>query len=258
LETFIKERRKVSLRNPILIGGFPGLGSVGKIAITYLKQQLKAKPLADLYSPYFPHHVVVSSSGRVRLPRAQFYLWKNPQENGCDLILVTGDSQAQGFEGQYTVVEAILNYAGQQGAKTVITIGGFRIKSDSPERKVVSISSNRKLIKKLLTVGAERSPVGNPVVGFAGLTLGLSRFRKMKAGCLLGETVGYMPDIKAAKAVLKVLRRFLGITLDMSSLDKEIKRTGEVFGRMDDVQSQMEVLAKERAEIEGRQITYIS
>ena len=258
METFIKERRKATLRNPILIGGFPGLGSVGQIAIAYLRKKLKAKTLADLYSPHFPHHVVVSSSGRVRLPRAQFYLWRNPQEGGRDLILVTGDSQAQGYEGQYAVVDAILNYAGQQGAKTVITIGGFRIKSGSSEPKVVSISSNRTLLKKMLTAGAERSPVGNPVVGFAGLALGLARFKKMRAACLLGETVGYMPDPKAAKAVLNVLRQFLAVALDLSSLDEEIERSGEVFERMIDVQREMENLAKERADIEGHQITYIS
>ena len=258
METFIKERRKATLRNPILIGGFPGLGSVGKIAITYMRKQLKAKTLADLYSPHFPHHVVVSSSGRVRLPRAQFYLWRNPQEGERDLILVTGDSQAQGFEGQYAVVDAILNYAGQRGVTTVITIGGFRIKSGATEPKVVSISSSRPLLKKMLTAGAERSPVGNPVVGFAGLALGLARFREMRSACLLGETVGYMPDPKAAKAVLNVLRQFLGVALDLSSLDKEIERSGEVFGRMDNMQREMENLAKERADIEGRKITYIS
>jgi uncharacterized protein (TIGR00162 family) len=258
LETFIKERRTTTLRSPILIGGFPGLGSVGKITITYLRRQLKAKTLADLYSPHFPHHVVVSSSGRARLPRAQFYLWRNPQQGKNDLILVTGDCQAQGFEGQYAVVDAILNYAGQRGVKTVITIGGFRIKSGSTEPKVVSTSSNRTILEKMLTAGAERSPEGTPVVGFAGLALGLARFRKMKAACLLGETVGYMPDPKAAKAVLNVLRQFLGITLDLSSLDKEIERLGGVFSRMDDLQQEMDVLAKERAEIEGRKISYIS
>ena len=258
METFIKERRKATLSNPILIGGFPGLGSVGQIAITYLKKKLKAKTLADLYSPHFPHHVVVSSSGRVRLPRAQFYFWRNPQEQGRDLILVTGDSQAQGYEGQYAVVDAILNYAEQQGVKTVITIGGFRIKSDSSKPKVVSISSNRILLTKMLTAGAERSPVGNPIMGFAGLALGLARFRRMRAACLLGETAGYMPDPKAAKAVLNVLRKFLGVALDLASLNEEIERSGEVFERMVDVQQEMENLVKERADIEGRKITYIS
>ena len=115
MKTFVREKEKVRLSKPALLGGFPGLGNVGKISITYLVRQLKAKKLADLYSPYLPHHVIVSSNGRVRLLRAQFYLWRNPEEGGRDLILLTSDSQAQGFEGQYDVVNKILEYAEQQG-----------------------------------------------------------------------------------------------------------------------------------------------
>ncbi|MEE9510142.1 MAG: hypothetical protein V3V81_06580, partial [Candidatus Bathyarchaeia archaeon] len=59
-------------------------------------------------------------------------------------------------------------------------------------------------------------------------------------------------------AVLNVLRKFLGVALDLASLNEEIERSGEVFERMVDVQQEMENLVKERADIEGRKITYIS
>lgn len=258
MDTFIQERVKVRLRNPILIGGFPGLGHVGKISVFYLAKQLKAKKLADLYSPYFPNHVIVSSSGRVRLPRAQFYFWRNPKDEGRDLILLSGDSQAQGFEGQYNVVSKILEYAEQNGVETVITVGGYLAKSGSEEPRVVSISPNRALLNKMIKAGAEPSPAGNPIVGIAGLALGLARLRKIKAGCLLGETIGHMPDPKTAKAILRVLLRFIDIDLDLSYLDEEIEKSKKVFERMEDLQREMEALAKERAEIEGRKITYIS
>ncbi len=42
-ETYIKEIKKVDLKNPILIEGLPGLGLVGKITIRYLIKRLKAK-----------------------------------------------------------------------------------------------------------------------------------------------------------------------------------------------------------------------
>lgn len=258
MDTFIKEKRKIKLKNPVLIGGFPGLGYVGKIAVTYLRKQLKAKKLADLYSPYFPHHVVVSSSGSVRLPRAEFFFWRNPGEGGRDLVFLTGDSQAQGFDGQYAVVTSVLEYVKRLGVNTVITLGGYRTNYGLKEPKVVAISSNRALLDQLRKAGAELSPAGNPIVGFAGLALGLARFRRMRAACVLGETAGYMPDPKTSEALLKVLRRFLGIELDLSSLDEEIERAGEVFERMEEAQKEIAVLTKERAEIEGRKITYIS
>ena len=43
--TIIKELKKVDLKNPILVEGFPGLGMVGSIATNYLVKQLKAQKL---------------------------------------------------------------------------------------------------------------------------------------------------------------------------------------------------------------------
>ncbi|UCH02517.1 MAG: PAC2 family protein [Candidatus Bathyarchaeota archaeon] len=73
MDTIIKEIRNVKLKNPILICGFPGLGYIGKISVDYLVEKLKAKKLSTLYTPYFPHHVFVDSSSRIRLPKAQFF-----------------------------------------------------------------------------------------------------------------------------------------------------------------------------------------
>lgn len=112
-ETFIKEFEKVDLDNPILIGGLPGLGLVGKIATRHLIRQLKAKRFAYLYSPHFPYFVYVSKKGTVRLLRGTFYFWKN--KNGKnDLIFFTGDSQAQTIEGQYEISDRILDFAKQK------------------------------------------------------------------------------------------------------------------------------------------------
>jgi proteasome assembly chaperone (PAC2) family protein len=60
METVVIEKVKVKLKSPVLIEGFPGLGMVGKIATNYLIQELKAKKLAELYSPHFPYYVVVN------------------------------------------------------------------------------------------------------------------------------------------------------------------------------------------------------
>lgn len=257
MHSFVKEKRKVQLKNPVLISGFPGLGYVGKIAIIYLIKQLKAKKMAELYSPYFPHHVLVSSSGRVRLPCAQFYFWTNPKEKKRDLLLLTGDSQAQGVEGQYNLANQILGYANQKNVQTAITLGGYRGKQEK-EPKVVAISPNRTLLDKLIKAGANTSPLGNPIVGIAGLILGLAKFKEIKAACLLGNTIGYMSDPKTAKYVLKVLQQFLGLDVNLSNLDDEIKKTSKIFDKIEEIQTEIENLVKEQADIEGHKITYIS
>lgn len=253
--TTIKEKAKVKLENPILIEGLPGLGMVGRIATQFLIKQLKAKKLAELYSPHFPYYVLVSKKGSARLLRGDFFFWKNEAEK-TDLILLTGDSQAQTIEGQYDVASCILDFAQEYGAKTIITIGGYRKEVETP--KVVAVSTNPELLKKALQAEAVASPAGNPIVGTAGLLLGLARFRNIDALCLLGETRGYLPDPKAAKSALDVLQKILGIEVDIGGLDGEIEKSEKIVERMQEIEKKREMYARKMRRVEEERITYIS
>jgi len=51
----------------------------------------------------------------------------------------------------------------------------------------------------------------------------LARIKGIGAACLLGETKGYIPDPRAAKSVLKVMRGFLRIDIKPSMIDKKIE-----------------------------------
>jgi len=253
--TTIKEEVKVKLENPILIEGLPGLGMVGRIATRFLIKQLKAKKLAELYSPHFPYYVLVSKKGSARLLRGDFFFWKNKAEKN-DLILLTGDSQAQTIEGQYDVASCILDFAQQYGVKTIITIGGYRKEAEAP--KVVAVSTNAELLKKALQAEAVASPAGNPIVGTAGLLLGLARFRNIDALCLLGETRGYLPDPKAAKSALDVLQKILEIELDLGKIDGEIEKSEKIAERMQEIEKKREMYARKMRREEEERITYIS
>lgn len=254
--TTIKETVKVELKNPVLIEGLPGLGIVGKIAARYLIRQLKAKKFAELYSPHFPYYVVVNKRGSVRLLRGEFYFWKN-EDGENDLILLTGDHQAQTTEGQYEVSDRILDFAEKSGVKTIFTMGGCRMAAKETPRVMV-VSTSPELLSKASQAGAMVSPVGNPIVGTAGLLLGLAKFRNIEALCLLGETRGYLPDPRAAKSVLDVLQKTLGIKFDLSGLDKEIEKSQEITEKMQKIEEQREKYAQKMRKEEEERITYIS
>jgi len=255
-ETFIKELVKVKLKNPILIEGLPGLGLVGKIATRYLIKQLKAEKFAYLYSPHFPYFVLVNEKGSVRLLRGTFYFWKNTNGEN-DLIFFTGDSQAQTIEGQYEISGCILNFAKQHNTKLIVTIGGYRMEvKDKP--KVIAAATSPELLNKALQAKAIVSPMGNPIVGAAGLILGLARFKQMNALCLLGETRGYLPDPKAAKSVLEVLQLLLDFNVDLAGLDEEIVNAEKMVKRLQKVEERRVLQAEEIRKEEDKKITYIS
>lgn len=255
-ETFIKERVKVELKNPILIEGLPGLGLVGKIATRYLIKKLDAKKFAYLYSPHFPYFVLVNKKGSVRLLRGTFYFLRN-QSGGNDLIFFTGDSQAQTIEGQYEISDCILDFAKLHDVKMIVTVGGYRMEvKDKP--KVIAAATNEELLNEALLARAVLSSMGNPIVGTAGLILGLSRFKKIDALCLLGETRGYLPDPKAAKSVLEVLKTMLSLSIDLAGLDEEIEKADKMITRLQKIEEKRALQAEEIRKEEGKRTTYIS
>jgi hypothetical protein len=255
-ETFIKEFAKTDLNNPILIEGLPGLGLVGKIAIRYLVKQLNAEKFASLYSPHFPYFVLVSKKGGVRLLSGTFYYYKGKNSKN-DLIFFTGDSQAQTIEGQYEISDQLLDFAKKHNVSTIVTIGGYRIETkDKP--KVVAAATNKELLDKALQAGAGISPTGSPIVGTAGLILGMAHFKKVDALCLLGETRGYLPDPEAAKSVLEILHAMFKFDLNLTGLDEEIVKAEKMVTRLQKIEEKRALQAGETKKEEDKKITYIS
>jgi uncharacterized protein (TIGR00162 family) len=255
-ETFIKEMNGVELKDPILIEGLPGLGLVGKIAMRYLIKKLGATKFAALYSPHFPYFVLVSKKGSVRLLSGKFYYWKS--KNGRnDLIFFTGDSQAQTIEGQYEISDRLLDFASKHNARTVVTIGGYRMETKE-KPKVIAAATNPELLNRALQSGAVVSPSGSPIVGTAGLILGMSHFRKIEAVCLLGETRGYLPDPKAAKSVLETLQNMLKLQVNLDELNEEVAKAEKMVTRLQKIEEKRALEAAETRKEEDKKITYIS
>jgi len=254
-ETYIKEFEEIQPNNPVLIEGLPGLGLVGKIALRYLIKQLKAKKVAYLYSPHFPYFVLVNKKGNVRLLRGVFYYYQNPKGN--DILLFTGDSQSQTIEGQYEIADRMLDFSEKHGVKSIATIGGYRMEpEDKP--KVFIAATNPELLNKALQSGATLSSTGSPIVGTAGLILGLSKFKKIEALCLLGETRGYLPDPLAAKSVLEVLKSTFNFELDLSGLNEEIAKAETMATKLQQIEEKRAIQAEETKKEEDKKTTYIS
>jgi uncharacterized protein (TIGR00162 family) len=255
-ETYIKEFTEIQPNNPVLIEGLPGLGLVGKIALRYMIKQLKAKKVAYLYSPHFPYFVLVNKKGNVRLLRGAFYYYKNPNGSN-DLILFTGDSQSQTIEGQYEIADQILAYSEKHNVKTIATIGGYRMEPKE-KPKVFIAATSQQILNKALQAGATLSTSGSPIVGTAGLILGLAKFKKISALCLLGETRGYLPDPLSAKSVLEVLKSTFNFDLDLAGLDEEIERAETMVTRLQQIEEKRAMQAEQTRKEEDKKTTYIS
>ncbi len=225
----IEELAKPKLKSPILIAGLPGMGYVGKLAAEHLATKLHAKKFAELFSPHFPHHVVVEGKGIIRLPRNEFY-WA--QTDGKSVVILSGDVQSITPDGHYDVVENVLDFVDVMQISQLFTLGGYATgKFSKATPKVVGIG-DRELLKITKNYGATVESSGGPIIGAAGLLVGLGKFRKIPGVCLLGETHGMLVDHRAAKAVLQVLVNMLGLKVNMKNLEQRAKTTEQMIDKV--------------------------
>ncbi len=214
------------LNKPILIEGLPGIGNVGKIAVDFLIDEIKAKKLYDISSYTFPHSVFVNEDNLIELPIVEvFYTQLGGKKH--DLILLGGDVQPIDEVSSYEFSDKILDLAQKLNASEVITLGGIGLADIPKKPRVYCTGNSKKIINRYKSELVSNSLYGvvGPIVGVSGLLLGLASRRNMEAISFLAETYGHPMylGIKGAKEILKVLNRHLGLNIDINKLDKEIK-----------------------------------
>lgn len=229
------------LQNPYLIAGLPGIGHVAKLSVDYLITHLKAKLFMEFYSPAFPPYVVITKNGIVELLKNELYFWRN-KESEHDLVFLTGNVQAISPEGQFELVNLVLEHAETLGVQSLFSLAAYINKDEVKTPRVFGTVSDPQFIDRLTQYGV--LPMENGTIsGMNGLLFGHAILRGFQSFCLLGETPAYtMPsgqvfvDAKAAKAVLEVLTKVLDVHVDMEPLSNQAKMVEEVLQKINEVQ----------------------
>lgn len=239
--------KKPKLNNPVLIEGLPGIGNVGKLAVEHIIDNVKAVKFAEIHCKDFPPQVFINPDGTIKLVNNEFYYWKAKKKNQTDLILLTGDYQGLSSQGQYELVEKILEISEELGVKEMYTLGGYGLGHETDEPKVLCATTDKSLVKKMKKHGAvfKKNEPGGGIVGASGLLLGLGKLRGMKGTCFMGETPGYLVDPKSAKAVLKILMKLTNIEIDLSALEKKAREIETIAHQLKEIES---ISQKERTD----------
>lgn len=213
------------LKNPVFIEGLPGIGNVGKVAVDFLIDELKAKKLYEITSYTFPHSVFVNEDNLVELPIVEVFYKQTG--SGNDLLLLGGDVQPIDEISSYEFSEKILDIVQKFKGKEVITLGGIGLNDIPKKPRVYCTGNTKKIISKYKDerVSNDLYGVVGPIVGVSGLLLGLASRKNIEAISFLAETYGHPMylGIKGAKEILRVLNKKLKLKIDVNRLDKEIK-----------------------------------
>jgi uncharacterized protein len=239
--------KKPKLENPIFIEGLPGIGNVGKLAVEHLIEMTGAVKFAELYSKDFPPQVFINSDGTIKLVNNEFYYVKSKKKNQRDMILLTGDYQGLSSQGQYELVEKILDIVEELGVKEIYTLGGYGLGYEIKKPKVLFAVTDKKLVKTMKQYGAifKKNEPGGGIIGASGLILGLGKLRGFEAVCFMGETPGYLVDPNSAKAILKILTKITKIEVNMTRLEekaKEIEYISQQLSEMEKVKEKPDEL----------------
>jgi len=236
-KTIVKETKKVKLKKPVMVTGLPGIGLVGQVAAKYMIKKLKGEKIAEIYSPHFPHQVLMGKTGGLRLLKNTVYRVKGKKG---DLLIVVGDVQAVSTVGQYEVADKILGYAEKHGVNLIITIGGYSTGKVEKERRVFGSANNKRIKREFEKKGVVFGETRGSIVGVAGLLPGLAKFQNMDGICIMGETHGSYVDHTSAKNVVEKLSDLLGFEINLAELEKEATGREKVIKKIEkEVEQQM-------------------
>lgn len=211
------------LKEPTLLVGLPGMGHVAKLSAEYLVEQLGAKPFLRIFSPAFPPYIVCRD-GMVEATQNELYYRKGDP----DLIIYTGNTQPENttpgaIRAHYEIAEAVLDLARRLGAVRLVATAAYILDRPVESPRVWGVATDPKTLGELKGLGVHVMKEGS-ITGLNGLVLGIAAQRSIAGACLLGESsTPQMEDPRAARAVLEVVAKWLGLSLDMKGLEKRIK-----------------------------------
>ncbi len=221
-------KRKPDLHKALLIEGLPGIANVGKIAVDFLTQELKAKHLASFYSHSFPHSVFINEDNLVEVPKIELWYKKYKDPKKRDILLLTGDVQPIDERSCYSFCEEVIKIVTEFGATEVITTGGIGLQALPEHPKVYVTANNKEFLKKFqkktLKVETQIFGVVGPIIGVSGVLLGAAQRKQINAAALLAETFAHQMylGVKGATEILKVLNKQFKLKIKIDKMSKEI------------------------------------
>jgi uncharacterized protein len=204
--------KESSIKNPILIEGFPGIGLVGNIASQYIVNELKMTYLGAMSSKFFPP-LAVLLGGVVNMP-VRIY-----EDASKEIVILTADVPVHPL-ASYDIGREIVSWAESINVREMVCLAGITVMSD--QHRVFGAASKKELLDKIKDM-AEIFELGT-ITGITGSIMNECRIRNIPAICLLGETASAEPDPRAAIATIETLNKIYGLGVSTSKLAEQAEQ----------------------------------
>lgn len=227
--------RKPDLKDPVMVAGWPGMGSVALGMVDYLRRKLKAVRFAEIkIDPMLVLDSVEVSNGISRLPRppvSVFYYSNDP-----DIVIFEGEVQLAGLEG-LRMLNKVLEVARELNVKRIYTGAAFPLPIGYKDNPEVYGVVNKEHLRDTMVSNGVKLMEGGHISGLNGLLLAFAAKKNIEEMCLLATMPQYaisLPNPKASSAIIGVLCRMLGVRIDLNEISDYIKEMEERMALIED------------------------
>ncbi|MFW9822996.1 MAG: PAC2 family protein [Candidatus Thorarchaeota archaeon] len=229
------ELEKESIRNPIVLIGWPGIALVAKLAITSIIESLDAKEFLKIqYFDLSPKAIV--ENGSLEIPAANVYYKRAETEDSNDFFILTASSQPQTPEGIFEFSKIFCEEMDKitGGNVKMYVSTGAMISDRVHDNPLVYVSgTDQDLVQSFLAFENTTLHENGLISGANGIIPAYAGSNNYAPGiCLLAETLP-MPmmtyDPRSSKALVSLLIDYFSIEMDFSKLDEKIEEMEQVF-----------------------------
>lgn len=245
----IKIIKNIELTDPVMIAGWPGMGSVALGVVDYLRRKLHAIKFAEInLDPMATIDSVTVENGVADMPSApknKLYYTKNP-----DIIILEGDLQLAGQAG-IALLDTVLDLAVKFKVKTIYTGAAFPLPISHKEDPDLYGAVNKKAMLGVLSKCNIKAMERGHISGLNGLVLGLAKEKGIDAICFLATMPQYaisLPNPKASGVIIEALQKILNFVVNLEELDEHIKDMDEKMAVIEDKVKDVLTISREEPE----------
>ncbi|MBN1924098.1 MAG: PAC2 family protein [Nanoarchaeota archaeon] len=240
-EFSIKIVKKQDINDAVLVKGVPGVGSISHITVDYLINKLNAELICKIYSDYLPNIVLIKEDSSIEPPHYAVYFKKVGNKK---IVFVKNNYPPTSEYYSFKTNNYLADFVKKNKIKQVITIAGIAYKELPDKITLHGAVTDQKLKKGLEKMGLifDGNKSVGLIIGSAGLLLDKCAEKKIPGFCLLVSTWAH-PNyfgIKESKKAISFLSEYLKFKVDLSDLNKEIRRINKEIKKVEQNKEQLE------------------
>ena len=213
----IKLFKKVDLSKYTFIEGFPGIGLVGPMAISYIIDKMQLEYIGYMESPDFPP--LISIHDTKPMPPIRVYVSQKYR------IVTIFAEFAIPLELVYGMTDAVYSFIVQNKVSGIFSISGIPMLGDTMTG-AMTIASSDGALKAAQKVGLK--PVKEGVVtGISALLLKRATMAALPDTSIMVPIEQSVANPKYAKVAIEALNKLLGLNIDTEELEKEAPSRGQ-------------------------------